>query len=263
MRFSRDFRAGFANRVARHFDKYCEITNPVEFDLLLDVYKEAFTTPEWNAMNLLLGTSIGRECLSTGYSFDLYLPSHVPDEKLSRWQQRKMRFVFADEKERPDLEIEYDKLSPKSRNKIGAWVKKAMALKDLRGNLWQRCDSLLDWGWEVNRYYTNSGWRGGPTKGQGCNTPGQVYRIWPELLAFLDGASRDQVRGSSVKSKLPDTIIEYGTPAQFRCIVKKAILQTDAELSFERRKFDALTHILVQMSLMMEVKHIKDYPHIS
>ena len=35
------------------------------------------------------------------------------------------------------------------------------------------------------------------------NTPGTLYRVWPELLPFLDSEDRDILRNKKVKSPLP------------------------------------------------------------
>ena len=262
-RFSKEFRGGFGNRVARHFDKYCEISNPVTFDPLHDLYKEAFTRKEWAAMNVLLSTKTGRLCLDTSDSFIVYLPTDS-STRTSAHLRKRITFGFPDEVWRPSLDIEYIEINPQARKKLDSWIKKMRGLKELRMELWDRCDKLLDWGWHSRQVYGTSGWRGGPTPGQGCNTPGQVYRIWPELLPFLNIESRGQVRCASAKSRLPDIILEYGSINQFLCLEKTTNddgdEQSDEELIFARRRFDALTHILVQMSLMMEVSHDNTYP---
>ena len=265
-RFKKALRDSFGNRVAKHFDKYCEITNPVKFDALHDIYKEAFTRKEWNALEVLLGTNLGKECLSLSSSFELYLPATDP-KRTQQHQRRHITFGFPDNVLRPGLDLEYMELNPDAQARLDMWIKKTMNLKTLRQELWHRCDRLLDWGWESNKSYSpGNGWRGGPEPGQGCNTPGQVYRIWPELLPFLPVEGRDMVRNASVKSRLPDTIMDYGTVEQFLCIEPRTNNdgdeQSKEELAFERRKFEALSHILTQMSLMMDVPHVRGYPSI-
>ncbi len=271
IRFNKDVRDGFGNRVARHFDKYCEITNPVTFDVVNDIYRESFTVGEWRALCVLLNSEHGKKCMLRGTTFDLYMPAANPNQT-HKYQRQHIAFGFGDGVDRPDLDIEYVELNPQAKKNISAWVEKAIVLKQLRVMLWRRCDKLLDWGWETARHriecttWRNGGWRGGPEPGQGCNTAGQVYRIWPELLPFLPVEYRAGVRTASVKSRLPDTILGFGTIDQFLCLEKSRNdddeLQTDAELAFERRKFNALTAILTQMSLMMDVPHNPSYPVI-
>jgi hypothetical protein len=75
------------------------------------------------------------------------------------------------------------------------------------------------------------------------------------------------VRNASTKSKLPDVIKGFGTPEQFMCIAcpdhPDGTPFTDKEWEFEKRKFSALSHILVQMSLMKDVPHVTGYPTVS
>lgn len=267
-RFSKEYRDSFGNKIAAHFDKYSQITNPVTFCALTDIYRPAFSRKEWTSMCRLLETKLGKNCLTRGQSFELRLPGK-PGE--SSWQRKSITFRFPDGRKRPGLDIEYADLEPAVQQNLDAWLKKAISLKELRKELWRRCDRLLDFGWESQVHFGNNGWRGAPTPGQGCNTPGQVYRIWPELLTFMGADTVAKVRGAHVKSKLPDFILDYGSAEQFRCEslwfhdgnLDGDQGYTDEEMKFEKRKFDALTHILVQMSLMMDVDHVKHYPSIS
>jgi hypothetical protein len=73
---------------------------------------------------------------------------------------------------------------------------------------------------------------------------------------------RDTVRNASTKSRLPQCIDGYGSVDQFLAIEKSSDEQTDDELAYERRVFDALTHIMVQMSLMIDVPHVEGYPSV-
>jgi len=263
-RFSNDFRDSFGNKIARHFDKYSEITNPLTFCPLEDVYKQAFSTKEWDALSLLMERKIGRQTLNRSSSFDLYLPETYKGQQ--KHQRDHVTFGFPDGKNRPNIDVEYYKLHPDVQAKLDSWLKKAVSLKRLRHEIWHRCDRLLDWGWDKHRNYGSNGWYGGPEPGQACNTPGQVYRVWPELLPFLPAEDRHKVMNASVKSPLPKTILNYGTVDQFLCKERwthaNGDLYSDEEMEFEKRKFDALSHILVQMSLMIDVPHVKGYPTV-
>lgn len=285
-RFSKAYRDSFANKIARHFDKYCEITNPVKFCPLEDIYRPAFSRKEWVALCRLLESNIGKQCLIRYSSFDLYLPG---EPGASKYQRKHVCFGFPDGVERPNLDIEYANLEPAVQQKLDGWLKKAFSLKELRAELFKRCNRLLDFGWREKCRWTDNGWAGAPTPGQGCNTPAQVYRIWPELLPFLPPEAIAVVRNANAKSRLPKFISYYGTPEQFRCEAPlyrhgmfidedddweikvsryeeetdEDCLLSDEEQAFEKRKFDALTHILVQMSLMKDVPHVKAYPTIS
>lgn len=259
-RFSNDFRDQIANRVCRHFDKYCEFTNPLTFDAIEDVYRQAFEPRKWNAMNELLDCKFGRKCLNRSGSFELYTGDDKQKQKYSRTH---ITFGFPDGKTRPNLDIEFQQLHADVQDKILHWIQKAVALRELRQKLYWRINNLFDCEWEKNRSYGANGWFGGPEPGVGCNTPGQVHRIWPELLAFMPVEMRDTVRNASTKSRLPDRIHNWGSVEQFLCLEARHDGQDEKELAFERRVFDALTHILVQMSMMVEVRHVEGYPTVS
>lgn len=42
-----------------------------------------------------------------------------------------------------------------------------------------------------------------------CNTMGQVHRVWPNLCSFLPERGQEVLRKMKVKSRLPDTLVEY------------------------------------------------------
>jgi hypothetical protein len=266
-RFTKAYRDSFGNKIAAHFDKYCQITNPVTFCALEDIYRPAFSRKEWAALCRLLETKLGKDCLSRSTQFELYLPSK-PGQ--SSWQRKHITFRFPDKMMRPGLDLEYADLEPAVQANLDAWLKRAVSLKELRRELWNRCDKLLDFGWQSQVHYGNNGWRGAPTPGQGCNTPGQVHRIWPEVLTFMGADVVGKVRNANMKSKLPEFFQGYGSPEQFRCEsvwfhdgnMDGSDAYTDEEMRFEKRKFEALTQILVQMSLMMDVDHVKHYPSV-
>lgn len=259
-RFSRDFRGGIASRVCRHFDKYCEITNPVPFDVLQDVYRPAFKKKQWNALEVLLASKLGRKCLSRSSSFELF----TDDRKgQGSWDRNHITFGFPDGKNRPDIEIEFSQLHVDVQDKIRVWMDKAIALKNLRKKMHSRITDLFDWEWDDYAGYSSTGGRrGGPTPGVACNTPGQLMRIWPELMPFLQVEHRDIARQANMKSRMPQRISDWGTVDQFLCLEALNDDQDPKELAFERRVFEALTHILVQMSLMVEVKHVEGYPSV-
>lgn len=259
-RFSRDFRDNIANRICRHYDKYCEITNPVPFNVLLDVYKPAFKKKQWNALEVLMDSKHGRKCLSRSNTFELMM-----DDRKGKgsWERDHITFGFPDNKNRPDIEIEFSQLHVDVQDNIKVWGAKALQLKNLRKKLYCRIDSLFDWEWDDYAGYSSTGGRrGGPTPGVACNTPGQLMRIWPELMAFMPVEHRDVVRNANMKSRMPGRIHGYGTIDQFLCIEAWSDEQDPKELAFELRVFEALTHILVQMSLMIEVNHVDGYPSV-
>lgn len=257
-RFTRSYRDSFATRVCSQFDKYAQIKNPVTFNPIDDVYRHFFSTDDWEAINQLLSTDQGKKYLKLASRFELYLP--VEDGKKQSWQRKRIGFRFADEVWRPAPDIEFDQLPANVQDKIRSWTIKAIALKKLRGELWRRCNALVNDCWEPHR--------GRPTPGMGCNTPNQIVRIWPELQPFMGGECKDAIRNANVRSRLPSSIYGFGTIEQFRCEAQLFYDrdQTDPlseeEMKLERRKFEALTEILVQCSLLIDVKHVSGYPDV-
>lgn len=270
-RFTREFRDEFPNKVARHFDKYVEYVNPVPFCPLEDIYRQAFTPDEWDCLNTLMERSIGRRTLHRDGSFELLLPGK---KGVASFQRNRVTFQFPDKRKRPGIEIEFDELPDSTQANINTWLKTAVGYRKLRRELFARVKALLDWGWERNQSYDHyrGCWRGGPTPGQGCNTVGQVNRIWPELLAFFPPEMIARVRNAHVKSRLPDYILYRGknlSPQQFmvKAPLWHDIDETEAytheEMTFVRRRLEAINHVLVQMSLLKDVPHDDNYPEIT
>jgi len=199
----------------------------------------AYTGEQWKAMQLLALSQFGKDCLASGSAFTLYLPGSASN----KWQRPHVSFGFDDGVHRPPLDLEYVDLPEAVRDEVSAWTKKALGLKRLREELWYRCENLV----------AECGWSARNT----CNTPGQVIRIWPELQPFMDIQCRDKVRGAAVRSRLPANLQgKYNSVAKFQCT------EYDCDPT-AKRTFEALTYILIQMSLMTDVPHDKTYPTVS
>lgn len=236
-RFNQQFRDHFANKVCRHYDKYCEITNPMSFNPTDDIYRTVYSKEHWDAMQLLCRDKRLKQSMTRGATFDMQMPH--PGKS---WQAPHVTFYFDKGLKLPSLDVKYDHLEDYVKQKIDAWLRKAFAMKELRQDLWYRVDKMV----EVDKW----------ARSYTCNTPGQMIRLWPELQPFLPVAERDTVRNACVKSKLPDKMQgRFDTPAKFRC----ETIDCDP---LDKRKFDALTHILLQMSLMTDVDHDDRYPSV-
>lgn len=277
-RFSTALRDRLPNRICDHFDKYCEIINPVPFDPIKDIYQPSVPEDVWKSLTALMDSKWKSKLVNQGYSFDLYLGD---DTTKSKYRRSHIGFPFDEGFRLPDIDIEISSLPYELRENIEAWTNKAVALKKLRSKLFSRVEKALDHGWDSRKHWDNyrGGWRGGATSGQGINTAGQLTRIWPELLPFLPADSRDDVRNAQVKSRLPKYIQDWGTPKQFMLIERPyhdnrydpddnpALDQrdpfTDEEWENEKRMLEGINHILTQMSLMKDVPRQKNYPSIS
>lgn len=278
-RFSIDDRRELPNRVCSHFDKYCEIINPVPFDPIKDIYIPSLDPRDWEALNVLLDSPLKSQLVNRGYNFELYIDDQF---NKSNYQRPHITFGFPEGQRRlPQLELELYKLPVQLRETIQKWTDKATALRKLRAKLWKRVEKVMDHGWDSRKSYDSyrGSWRGGPTSGQGVNTAGQLQRIWPELLPFLPVEYRHAVRGAQVKSRLPAYIEGYGTPAQFMLVERPyhnnrydpdddpAFDQrdpfTDDEWAYAKRELEGINHILTQMSLMKDVPRVKGYPDVT
>lgn len=275
-RISTDLRDRLPNRVCSHFDKYCEIINPVEFDPVKDIYRPLIPDKAWDSLQHLISTDFRRNFLSLSNSFDLYLG----DRDKSNYRRNYVTFYLPDGGELPDMDFEFDDLPETSQQSVGKWVNKAIALKKLRHKLWRRLEKVLDHGWDSRKYWDGyrGNFRGGPTPGQGCNTAGQLVRLWPELLPFLPSEFRSTLVQAQVKSRLPKYIADHGKPNQFRLIERpyhhnaydsdrepyltQSEPYTDEEWANEKRMVEGINHILVQMSLMQDTPRKRGYPSI-
>lgn len=278
-RFSSDDRRELPNRICTHFDKYCEIINPVPFDPIKDIYIPSMDRKDWEALNVLMDSKYKKELLNRGYNFELYIDDQF---KKSNYQRPHITFGFPEGQPRlPSLELELYHLPIELRDKVQKWTSKAVALRKLRSKLWKRLEQVLDHGWDARKSWDSyrGSFRGGPTSGQGVNTAGQLQRIWPEVLPYLPLEYRDSVRGAQVKSRLPNFIVGWGTPAQFMLLERPyryneynpdddpALDQrepfTDEEWATEKRMLEGINHILTQMSLIKDVPQVKGYPSVT
>ena len=274
-RLSNDERRELPNKIVSHFDKYCEIINPVPFDFMKDVYIPSLGD-HWEHIRILSESKQRHVILNLGYSFDLYVDAKKPG--MSKSMRKYVTFHFDDDKARyPNIDVDVYELSPATQDTVLKWANKAYTLRKLRQRFWQRMDDLLDHGWDVRKAWDSyrGNYRGGPTSGQGVNTAGQLVRLWPELHPFLPSEMRHSVRGAQVKSRLPTYIWNRGNPEQFRLRERpyhnyeynedsRTIEQdkpfTDEEWQLAKRELDATNHILTQMSLMKDVPRVPNYP---
>lgn len=275
-KFTSEWRGRLPNVICSHFDKYCEIINPVTFDPIEDIYRQIIPDREWNALQVLLDSRYKSAMLSLGFSFDLYMGS----KKTSKYQRTYISFTNPDGKSLPNLDLEIEDLSGETQDAIKQWAGKAVGLKKLRSFLWRRLECALDNGWDPRKYWDSyrATFRGGATSGMGCNTANQLVRLWPELGPLMPRDFKHDLVQAQVKSRLPKFIANHGTPAQFRLVerpyhrneydptddpaLKQSEPYTDEEWEIKKRMLEGVNHILTQMSLMTDVPHNKEYPTV-
>lgn len=282
-RFNRKFRSKMPGRVCNHYDKYSQFINPVPFDAFRDIYRRYWPDEYWTALTKLMDSPFKKH-VNRGNTFKVYVSD---DSNKSEWQRDYVQFHFPAGEKYPTADVELLEMPKEVIDNVRPWISKGLALKKLRGELYNRVGALLDWGWESQKNWDsyNGSWRGGPTTGQGCNTMGQVNRIWPELVVYFPADEIAKVRNANQKSKLPKYIRGHGTPEQFMltqrpCHTVRYVEDeddngntiyevetqgpyTDEEWLFAKRRFAAINHILIQMSLIKDVRHVQGYPEIS
>lgn len=274
MSFKEGFRLSFPNQVCAYFDRYIEYMNPVEFSPLEDVYKTVYSSEEWEAMVTLRKSRYKRSVLQASRSFIVLLDENT---QLGSYARQKVEFYFDDGKRYPELQIEHKHLPPDVWHMVRQWAGKVIAMTLLRKELRERVHNLLDN--QRDRQWVGPVWRLRSQAGTGCNTVGQVIRIWPELLPFLPQNQIQTARNMSMKSRLPPYIYKHGKPEQFTCEHRPYVpntvrydeeerkasgeLMTDDDWKEARRRFDAIGQILTQVSLMKDVPSVKNYPSVS
>ena len=63
-----------------------------------------------------------------------------------------------------------------------------------------------------------------------CNTYGQLYRLWPDLLGFFGERGKEKVEAAQMKSKLPDgvLIVDYNEEGHRATVVLKEAYRPEA-----------------------------------
>lgn len=279
-RFSNVFRARFPNQVCNHFDKYIMFTHPLTFDPHEVAYLPAWPDEEWKAWETLEKSKHANEALSKGNQFKVVLNK----DSQSSWSRPSITFYHPEGRNLPSLDINLDDLPLESREIVFNWASKLSAYRKLRSALWGLVQSILDWGWEDSKVFRAGGgwdgrgsWVGAPTSGMGCNTVGQVKRIWPELVMFFPDDMQQSLRQASAKSRLPKYIRDWGEPEVFMLEKRPAHSveydeaegevtygkpYSDEEWAEAKRVREAINHILIQMSLMKDVRPVSRYPFL-
>lgn len=285
-RFNNDFRNRFPNQVCSHFAKYSQYIHPLTFDPDEVAYRPVWTDEQWEAVTLLSSPDKGLpEIIKTDCKFRVI----VSERGKKSWESSWIEFYHTWTDPRgnnnwPDRSIHIDDLPEKEREIIKAWGNKAAAFDELRQHLWGLVRNLIDWGWIDRKTYRpssgwggNGSWVGGPTKGQGVNTAGQMQRIWPELAMFLPNEYASELTDQQVKSRLPAFIDGWGKPEMFMlqerpyhsCYFDEDTQEldlnnpyTDEEWETEKRKREVLNQILVAASLMKQTPAVIHYPRL-
>ena len=105
-KISTDLRGRLPNRICSHFDKYCELINPLTFDPVKDLYRPAVPDKEWDALQVLIDSDFKSKFLSLANTFDLY----IGDKGQSKYRRTNITFYTNDATSLPDMDIELSEL---------------------------------------------------------------------------------------------------------------------------------------------------------
>lgn len=250
---SMDERRFWPMYVVRKFDKYWKIKLPCPVDSMEDVYRMAYTGEEWNAMQLLRRDKVG--ALSQQSSFSLFWT----DDRTGTSRCPHATFKFPRDEPYPNFGVDLDRLPDPVQRKLRHWITNVEYFRSLSQELEARCKGVMG-----NPTGTGKGWTARRRRDlDPCvNTPGQLYRLWPDVQPVMDPAWKRTIQLSSVKSRLPSHLgfevrreerLIWSTPEQFRC-------ESEDTLPEEKKRFKQINHILCMVSMADEVPDPKRYP---
>jgi hypothetical protein len=115
--------------------------------------------------------------------------------RTSRWievhgKASNIRVVVPMDQEVPNLVVELTELPDDTQTTLFSWALKSNSLYNERVTLLEKITDLC----------------------QQCNTPGQVYRLWPELLTFMPPATQQAMHEAKAKSAIPSRLFDWQRP---------------------------------------------------
>ena len=214
--------------VRDRFKCYWHAVHPMVFNPN-DLYRLAFSSEEWSAIMLL------RQCfpgmLKRGYSW-----TYVTN-KTEGTTEIVMHFNTDDGM--PQIALNECDLPDRLAARLRDWALEAQRYDEMDSLLFDKLNTLVRMEYHYDDYNRRSG-------GQAqVNTPGTMYRVWPEILPFLNDQSRTAVKNMRVKPSLP----RNWDDAEYR-----AFHEGDA--------MEELTIALATMALMADGED-RNYPKLS
>lgn len=235
MAFTKSYRDHFARGLAQRYKAYWHQMHPRIFKQS-DLYQQAFTKREWKALCLLRERR--KEVIDTGatwwYSMDLSDMHDRPEDV-----PKKPQLGFDCKKGWPSIEVPEGDFSPETQTMLRDWTLIAYQYKRDSEILERKLKNL------VKLEHSHFDYEDRNIRTAAVNTPGQLFRIWPELLPFLDGSDRDVLRNKKVKSPLP-----------------KSWDESDLESFHYGPAMERLSYALTVMSLIPD-KTDKKYPELT
>lgn len=253
VQISMEDRKLFANKVSRKFDKFWQWKLPCPVDPVADIYRRAFTDKEWAAMRFLLQEKGGT--IRKADSFNLFWT----DDHSATSECPHVTFAFGKGTKLPDFPISLCDLPEPIQGRVRGWIISVNRFRVLRDELLSRVKGTMG-----NPTGRGNSWmsRKRADLDPCCNTPNQLYRLWPEIQPVMPKHWKRNIQLMCVRSRLPNYLgymmyrnglSRYCTPEQFRCEDEQA---TD----YEKQSFQEINDIILMLSLASDVPQVKNYP---
>lgn len=190
MKFSMAGKSAAKKRAFRLFRDYRQTVHPNPFTFE-ELYWFGWTREEQQALMLL--NESRPESINNGYRVSISCESL--NDKRPYLRRPVVVFEHPDgynSFDYPDVQFSDTAITdPTLRNKLLRWVVRAKQLKNLQDNF----EAMF-------RKHLHDQWVRDGEPGS-LNTPGQLFRVWPELASLIEHKYRDRVANQKLKSSLP------------------------------------------------------------
>lgn len=234
MRFTVEFRNSFSHDIYNRFTDYIHTVHPCPFNKF-ELYWYAYSEEVGEAMRMI-HEAHPRKVIERGDDYRIHLttiaskrdfiPAHAniafsTAERYKGWDYPDVAF--------PDTNIQ--ERNPQLYAKLMSWCVKYYRLYAIAKRASEYVDEVLE------------------NSEAGLNTPGQLYRVWPEIASVMPQRYSNKVMGQKLTSTLPKAWLEHwgqhGQPA--------------VEYFRSREYFDEINTHFLAMSVM-DCEQATDYP---
>jgi hypothetical protein len=199
MRFSQEFRDNFPYALGERFEKYIQTIHKWEMNPLDLYWSGGWKADEVEALQFIQGR-YAKDVIHRGDDFTISFVSlnnkrEFLDDNLRasfRTARNYRGFPFPDRRFK-DTDIR----DPVLRKQILSWSVTLYRLRYLKKLAVEYMSDVLD-------------------RDEGLNTPGQLYRVWPEAASVMDKRYSGRVMGQKLQSSLPKPFLARTTVDQFR-----------------------------------------------
>lgn len=153
-----------------------------------DLYVHGMTKEEWQAWSLLSGTKSFEDSIRLQSHFDImnkeakYYIRVYTSESVVKWP------------------VPWENLPVPLMEKLHYWMLQSRAYRDEYHDICNKVKSLV----------------------RLCTTPGQIERVWPQLMGFMPAETKDQRMDKKARSPYPDGVIDWqSTPSDGDVILKE------------------------------------------